>query len=175
MLYQPRFLWTVDDPWCVETSADEALAAANVGVMQQLRSMTRKASRDKSGSGRRTIRDQWADAITGALAEQAACAALGVPWRPSSRGRTIPDAVGAQIRSTEHPGGHLLIYREDIRDWREWPFILVIGAWPYYKLAGWITCGNCEKQEYWKEDCADPCFWVPQEALTSMERFKMYN
>lgn len=74
------------------------------------------------------------------------------------------DVGGAQIRSTRHETGRLLIHPED-RD--EQIFVLVIGALPTYRLVGWMRASDAKRPEWWDEEkmwrC--PCWAVPQDAL----------
>ena len=92
------------------------------------------------------------------------------PFVKIDRGRVpnkkIDDAGPFQVRSTEHPNGHLLIYDDDPSNRI---FILVTGKHPNFKMAGWILCRRAKLRRFWRTDMKEECFCVPQSFLNHDE------
>ncbi len=169
----PPAWWNRDDRWCVKLTVDEAMMCATVGALQQIRAIQAGDDRGRQEENSREPGQQWVDSILGQFYEKALCKAFDIDWAPSSKGNYRPDAPGIQVRGTTHPNGHLLFYRKDYPKWGGYPFVLVIGCWPYFKIAGWLTGTLCMRDEFWNDKCQTPCYWIPQNALMKMEELEL--
>ena len=154
----------------VEITADEAVAAAAAGAIQQIRSVLRERGRDHGGVSRRQQRLRWADSIHGMMAEMAVAKYLGVTWTPGAQAVKRGDVAEAiEVRATEHENGHLLVYDSDSD---AAPFVLAVGHFPCFYLAGWLYGADCEQQRYWQRDKDPPCYWVQQNHLMDVQVLK---
>lgn len=81
-------------------------------------------------------------------------------------GNSGEDVGGAQVRSTRHEGGRLLVYEHD-RD--DQVFVLVVGSLAAgYRAVGWLYGGEVKQRpEWWRSDFRYPCAAAPQSALRS--------
>jgi hypothetical protein len=147
----------------VKLTRHEALEAAVDGCKRQLESISegRKDTYGEPGH-------PWEAHIEGAMAEMAFAKALNLFWGPSV-GRfhnDKGDVAGWEVRWTPHKSGHLLVYDRD-RD--EAPYVLVVGRFPLYKVAGHILGRDAKRDEYHNPKARGKrCFWIPQADLTAL-------
>ncbi len=151
----------------VNLTPDEGYAAAAVAAAQQIRSVLYDREHDHGGHSRRGQRKRWADTIHGLMAEMALAKALQITWTPGGTRVTTGD-VGdkIEVRATEHPAGHLLVYPKDSD---AAPFVLMVGHFPEFRIAGWVYGREAKHSDYWRDDKDPPCFWVPQRVLGSIK------
>lgn len=156
----------------VRLSADEAMAAAVVGILQQLRAMRDTSltyRNNRSGRENRTQRQKFGDAIMSQMAELAACKHMQVPWMPSRGGVRGADTIrGIEIRSTCHAHGKLAIYDRDIADKPGAPFFLVTGEWPLFHVRGWLRAHDAEVMGERIPDKIGAGYWISQDRLRPM-------
>jgi hypothetical protein len=104
----------------------------------------------------------------GIMAEIACAQMLNVAWYPGGREITRNQEVGGCIeaRGTEHANGHLVIYDDDSE---RGIFALVINRYPNFSLNGFFVGQDGKDPKYWKEDCNNPSFWIPQVDLVTLD------
>lgn len=141
----------------------EIMLAGQVGTM-------RSVSSRKQGLNRvvHNVKSNWSNDFDGAAAEMAYAKYRNVYYEPSINTFKAPDVTQDQIRSTLHPNGKLLIRENDVLEER---FILVICSSPIYRMAGWLWTSEAKKDEWFRpaDDTGVAAWWVPQNALHSME------
>lgn len=102
------------------------------------------------------------DRILGLLGEMAYCKARNKFWSP---GTGKGDVGKAQIRTTLHSNGHLLVHPSD----EDHHFgVLVIADTDRFKfiVRGWIEIKKAKDQKFWRDlGNGRPAFFVPQSAL----------
>lgn len=153
----------------VTLTADEGMAAASAGCLQMMRAIAKGwVGNDHGGVSGRDLRERWAQAIHGALAEYAFCKAMDKCWTPSAAGITGQDATGWQVRATPWDGGHLILNKGEPEKWGASRIALVTGHWPTFKVVGWIAAQDAAKPEWFRENERPASFWVPQSALRPM-------
>jgi hypothetical protein len=117
------------------------------------------------GDSGRDYNTRLRNTIDGLLAEVAVSRAFGCPWTPGgveiSKG-DVDDTL--EVRHTKYQNGHLLIYSGDPD---EAPFILVVGSYPKFRLAGWIQGAEGKQKGEWKGSVT-PCYWVSQADLRAI-------
>ena len=149
----------------VKLTPHEMYLAASVGMMRQVTNI-RDGRQHKYGAD---PKEGWTVNIEGACGEAAVAKALGIYWNGALGNFKAKDVGAHQVRMTRHPGGHLLLHKEDAD---EDLFLLVTGFTGDYVIRGWIQCFEGKKEEYWKSEFGRPdrsCYWVPQEALNPMD------
>jgi hypothetical protein len=72
---------------------------------------------------------------------------------------------GLEARATTHASGHLLIYPPDTD---EAIFALMVGEYPWFKIAGFFIARDAKRPEWWRGDADPPSFWVPQSRLVEL-------
>jgi hypothetical protein len=115
----------------------------------------------------------------GAAAELAVAIALGVEWNPdpavSDGGK--PDVGIWHVRSTKYANGHLLLYNAGPTIKKADPpgghYVLVTGTRPHLTLAAWCYGYEGKLPHYWRTDCRQPCYWVPQSAMRPVRAEKL--
>lgn len=142
---------------------EDLLNAAGVCATQIYRRHLNGRSNDHGeGEGDRTFTERMGGGTQGYLCEIAASRIHNVAWIPGGRIITRGDLGGGYcVRGTEHTNGHLLIYRKDTdEDW----FMLVTGTFPNFVLLnGIIRAGECKQDQFRRNNCRTPCWWVPQD------------
>lgn len=118
------------------TDADlaDATATAKMAIAEAV-------SMNRNDYNARPMEKMLDDRVKGKMGEKAASRLLGVPATPS-RARFVlrPDLInGAEVRATNYEHGVLYLYPRDKDDD---DFILCIGEFPHYRLAGWINCAR---------------------------------
>lgn len=146
----------------VVLSNAECRAAAYVGLNRRLDAM-RDGRVEVYGSA--APGGFWNVDIEAAAAELAVAKALGVFWAAcdtpeEDRGGDV--GPGVQVRHTQYPNGSLIVHDRDADDHR---FVLVTGAMPTFRIAGWLHGHAAKVAAHWKADAPRPAFFVPQSAL----------
>lgn len=154
--------WVVD----VSLSQSECRQAAYVGINRRLGAM---------GAGSTEVYgavaggDYWTVDVEAAAGELAVAKALGVFWCPkdsAEEDREGGDVAGLQVRHTRRLTGSLICHNRD-RD--EDRFVLVLGAMPVFRVAGWIDARAAKSEEFWREDVPRAAFFVPQHRLRPLD------
>jgi len=149
----------------VVLSEDEMYRAAKVGCHRRIASIFARREDNK-----RTTKDPWQTDIEGAAAELAFAKYLGVEWNEGVDTFKAPDVGELQVRSTELPYGSLIIRPDDKND--DEIFVLVTGSCPVYRPIGWMRCGDCKQQQWWRQDA----WFVPQSApLRDLEELGLHE
>lgn len=149
----------------VRLSPEEAFAATNAGLLEIVRKVSRGRDIDHGGRSLRPMRVRIADAIHGKMAEFAGARCLGRAWTPGGADISTGDVDDrVEIRGTEHEHGHLLLYERD-REIAHREFVLMVGNYPDFRLAGWIVGSEGMLDRFWHDDADPPCWWVSQSAL----------
>lgn len=106
----------------------------------------------------------WSIHIEGACAELAVAKATRSYWEPvwADLDDQRDDVGGWHVRSTPRRNGSLIVHPPDPDDGR---FVLVTGAAPRFRIAGWIVGREAKRLEFWRTDTGRPAFFVPQSAL----------
>jgi hypothetical protein len=104
----------------------------------------RRAAGSKQRYGRRAADHSVALEVEAIAAEIAVGHLIGHVWVDTDRPDRDTGDVGAgvQVRQTRHLGGRLLLHGDDADDHA---FFLVVGIFPSFVVAGWITgaAGKC--------------------------------
>lgn len=151
---------------CPKLSAEDALCAASVATLQMVRKVANNRNHDHGYLAKRGMRERWADTLHGMMGEIALAHALDLPWTPGGMNVSRGDvAHRIEVRATEHPNGHLLIYDDDDRDR---VFVLMIGHYPVFRIAGGMIAADARNGGWWRPDSDPPCFWVPQASLLNV-------
>lgn len=142
----------------------EYLHAAQGGFLRNARNITRQQYNAHGLAG-----DGYNEAVAGAVAEYVVALALGVPWRALTP-LGAPDVTDrVEVRSTHHKHGRLILYP---RDPSEKAFVLVVGCYPAYTVAGWLWAHEGKRADYWNPEARQPTYFVPQTALQPIETLK---
>ena len=151
-------------PVLIKLVAEDVWCAVSVATMQMLRKIAKERNGDHGATSDRGMRQRWADGIHGAMAEIALARALHLEWTPGGKLVTHGDVANRlEVRATERENGHLLIYPNDAD---ESLFVLMIGHYPVFRIAGCILAAAAKKTDWWHADADPACFWVPQSALS---------
>lgn len=150
----------MDKQIAIPLSSIEMFNAASVGI-------TRRLSAVKRNRLSKTINptlDLWGLDIEAAAAELVVAKWLGRYWHSivDEPGTLEGDVGKYQVRHTKHTNGCLIVYSKDSSDA---VFVLVVGAYPDYKVAGWIMGRNAKTHKYWQDNRSTPAYFVPQDAL----------
>jgi hypothetical protein len=153
----------------ITLTADEALAAATVGILRQLRVVAKERQYDHGAKSWRRQRDRWANQIHGAMAEFAFSRAIDRAWTPGGREISSGDVSGCfEVRATEMDNDDtcLYVYEHDPDD--KW-FVLAIGHYPRFQFIGAILGANAKQFEWWNSAAKPPCFYVPRQSLQPLD------
>lgn len=120
-------------------------------------------SYDHGGQSSRTVSKRLGDSVLGELGEVALSQHLNLP-KTSSADFSVGDvADGMEVRTTEHPDGHLIVYDTD-PDARFFLATVSFGQKIEVSLPGWMLLEDATRPRY-KRDSDPPAYWVPQEDL----------
>ena len=154
----------------VELSPSEVYLSSLIGVRRRVAS-TSKGYSERNGANRLSEAEAWFANVVGAQGEMAAAKALGAYWPAlvnASKGD--PDIEPHwQVRALARHDYDLIVRDNDRDDHR---YILVTGSGPQFTVHGWIMGADAKRPE-WLRDRGGrnmPCYWVPQAALTPIER-----
>lgn len=150
----------------IKLTADEAMSAATVASLQMIRKVLRDRNTDHGGTSKRGIKERWGDTINGVMGEVALAKAIDRSWTPGGRNISVGEVSFSQeVRTTDWPNGHLLIYDNDSDDAIFWH---VRGSFPVFDVVGWIY-GKDAKRPEWKA-AGDPDYYkVPNSELSPIE------
>lgn len=139
----------------------ELAHAAMAGCQRRIASI-QKERPQAYGAGER--KNHWQIDIIGMIAEYAVAKAFDKHWQPATNRRLadLPgDVSNLQVRSTEHPDGHLFLHPKD----KEADYILCIVKQNKVLLAGFVALSEgIEVGDLRSEDT----IWVPQSKLRAM-------
>lgn len=144
----------------------ECRQAAYTGINRRLAAMSRQSP---EVYGAVAGGDYWTVDVEAAAGELAVAKALGVFWAPKDsplEDREEGDVAGLQVRHSRRLDGSLICHHRDPMDDR---FVLVVGAMPQFRVAGWIDAKSAKSEKFWREDVPRAAFFVPQHELYSME------
>lgn len=148
----------------VTLTPGECRSAAYVGVNRRLDSMAwgRPEVHGAVAGG-----DYWTVDVEAAAAELAVAKVLNVHWTGlDGPDKDTGDVAGAQVRHTRRMDGSLICHpRDDDAD----RFVLVIGAMPDFRIAGWMWGREAKDQRFWRTNVPRPAFFVPSGELRRME------
>jgi hypothetical protein len=154
----------------VELSFEEGLCAAMQGCVQMMRTIREgSVGFDHGGKSGRSVRERWAQAIQGQMAEHAVSKAVDAYPAASKNGINGDDPAGLAIRSTPWANGHLVVNQSELPEADAKKFVLVVGHWPEFKIAGWIYGRDAKRDEWWRPEERPASWWVPQSALLPLE------
>jgi hypothetical protein len=150
----------------ITLTGGELVTAATIGGLRMARA---QAKRRSEPYGHPQERGEWDVVIEGVAAEMAVAKALNVYWGDTALLDYGGDVGAHQVRSTDLPNGHLLIYDRDADDA---VFILAVGrALQGFTVKGWIHSGRAKTAAYFKPDSLRvPCYMIPQSDLEPLER-----
>lgn len=145
----------------ITLNAEDAFAAAGVVTCQMLRKHTHKRTTDSGGfsKSKRGQSRRWGDGFAAAMSEIAVSRLLNKAWTGGGVHISHGDVGKVEVRHTEYPSGHLLIYKSD-DDLA--PVVLLIGGYPEFIVAGCMMVGDGKRKEWWRSDSDPPAYWVPQ-------------
>lgn len=152
----------------VRLTHHETLVACFVGLMRQIKSLSRRSHDTYGFDGE--ANDGWKLQMNGACAEQAFAKATNRHWDCSvdvfSRPDFMPDIdIKARPCHTSR-----LIVRPDAKD--EWKYVHVTGT-PFgrHQIHGWIYGRDAKRPEWLvaPDPRRPPCFEVPHDALMGIE------
>ena len=154
----------------IELSFEEGLAAAVQGSVQMMRAIRDgTVGCDHGGKSGRELRERWAQAIQGQMAEHAISKALGAYPVASKDGIHGDDPGGWAIRSTPWRQGHLVVNESELPEADAKRFVLVVGHWPTFDIVGWMHGRDARRDEWWRPHERPASWWVPQSALQPLE------
>jgi hypothetical protein len=136
-----------------------------IGSARRIRSVASKLN-DRQRDEDETA---WQNDIQGAAGEMAFAKWKNVFWCGHVDHFSGGDVGNAQIRTTAHENG-CLILRENDRDQDR--FYLVTGVCPHFVIRGWIRGREGKRQEFWRSPNGRPSAWfVPQSELKAPSLF----
>lgn len=141
----------------VTLTSIELLVASQVGSMRRVTSL-----KDGHAERKHTEKDGWTLNIDGAMAEMAFAKHMNIYWSAANRSFKEPDVGDWQVRSTNHPNGHLIIRPNDTDG--DIRYALVVTNPPCFSIAGFMLSAEARTNKYWRQDS----WWVPQSELTKM-------
>ena len=145
----------------------DAIVAAVEATKHMINKHEESRNTDHGGRSRRGFKARWADTFHGFMGEIAVARALGLEWTPGGRQVSTGDVDNKiEVRTTDHPAGHLLIYNRDADNSR---FYLVRGDFPYMDVVGWMVARDAKQKKYWRDNSDPPCYWVGSSQLTPTE------
>lgn len=154
----------------VRLSFEEGLSAALQGCIQMMRAVqTNRVGHDHGGMSGRSQRERWAQAIHGQMCEHAAAKFFRLFPNASVEGINGDDPGGLAIRGTAWETGALIVNESELPAADAKKFVLVVGHWPQFRVAGWIYGREARVAKYWKPRERPASWWVPQSALRSIE------
>jgi hypothetical protein len=153
----------------VSLSFEEGLAAGIQGLVQMMRAINRgTVGFDHGGQSARSMKERWAAAIQGQMAEHAFSKAMGFYPHASVAGIQGDDPGGVAIRSTPWPNGCLIVNKSELPKNDDKPFVLVCGHWPNFMVCGWVYGREAAREEFWRGNERPPSWWVSQDSLRLM-------
>jgi len=142
----------------IELTPTEVALAAQIGSRRFIES---------TFSGRKQYvgdSDGWNNNIEGCLAEVALAKHLNAWFDPNLMKFGEADVLDWHVRSTHYENGHLYIAQHEM----EGKYILMIGKFNKWRVAGWIDATDARQPEYlrtMRDDRKVECYWIPQNKL----------
>jgi hypothetical protein len=96
-------------------------------------------------------------------------------WEPTlhkpdrNEGDIIVDTIPIEVKSTNRVRGCLPIKKDEKR---QRPYVLVIVKGDHARIAGWIMAHKAKQEQWWRDDVRYPAYFVPQDALHSIQVLK---
>jgi hypothetical protein len=157
----------------IELSYEEGLVAAVQGIVQMMRAIRDgTVGCDHGGQSGRSLRERWAQAIQGQMAEHAISKFLDLYPVASKGGIHGDDPGGLAIRSTPWMNGHLIVNESELPEADTKKFVLVVGHWPTFGIVGWTYGRDAKRDEWWRPHERPASWWVPQSALYPVDAMK---
>ena len=150
----------------VQLLATEMWMASQYGAMRQVENIKKKR-KDAFGA---SVRDGWQINIEGALGECAVAKAFGIFWNGNIGDLKGPDVGKAQVRTTHHDHGRLILHKFSKDDPSDY-FVLVTGVNGKYIIRGGIRGYKGMQDEFWEDPTGEgrPAYFVPQDLLDDIE------
>lgn len=141
----------------------QVMLAANLGVLRHIEAIFGN-QHDKPGVGKD---NGWTLHIEGAAAEMAFARAASVFFPATLNDSKNPDVGQVQVRNR---------YRHDYElpfragDDPKWPYVLVTGKIPDFRVWGWLYGHEIQRPEWWKDpgEREAPAYFAPHSALRSL-------
>ena len=145
---------TAEDIQSIQLEPFELTRAAGLGVQRQVHNLfTSKKDKNSCPTG-----EGFHCHIIGACGELAVAKSLGVYWLGVLGDFTVPDIGPVQVRTTDCPGGSLILHPDDPDDA---PFVLVVGQNACYRIVGWIYGREGKNERFWRtEDVRSPAYFI---------------
>jgi len=147
----------------IELTPSEVALAAQIGSRRFIESKF-SDRKEKIGAS-----DGWNNNIEGCLAEVALAKHLNAWFDPNLMKFGEADVLDWHVRSTHHENGHLYMAEYE----KTGKYILMIGKFNKWRIAGWCNAEEVRKPEYFRtmrEDRKVPCYWIPQNELNDLEQ-----
>jgi hypothetical protein len=137
----------------------EMMEAATTGCARHIKSVFDK----RKGRARAEEEKGWQINIEGAAGEIALAKWRGEYWEAHIDNFDGGDVGKDQVRTTKHPGGHLILREKDRGDDI---FYLLTGESPRFVIRGWILGREGKREKYFGTPNNRPkVWWVPQSEL----------
>lgn len=162
----------------VTLTKDEMLHAAMIGCTRQIDNLYRYLRQGYAAPESKGFDMN----VLGALGEKAVAKHFGVYWSGALGDYRAKDVGGAQVRTTDHPDGCLIVHEppngSGKGDSPSDPFILVTvhqeDGPPTFWLRGWCMGRDAQRIEYYRTSgVRHPAYFVPPEDLRSMSELRL--
>jgi hypothetical protein len=150
----------------VTVTAEDIHAAATETASQLIRKIHFGRDSDHGGKSKRQFWARFGHGVIGMLGQIVVSRALKLPI--TSTGVKVDDgdvAYQIEVRTTEWPDGHLLIYEKD-KD--NSPVFHVTCKMPNFTIHAPVIAKHGKKRKWWRERADPPCWWIPPSALHSI-------
>lgn len=143
-------------PIPISLTASEVLMGAQAGLQRVVQGKLKDGRNDKTGHMDTKV-GYWGADIEGALGEMAAARCCNVYWQgkgklPGPGEKSELDIGGVyNVRWTRHANGRLMIFKKDIEEHPQVPYILVTGGLGEYQVCGWVRAADAERPIWWQD------------------------
>jgi len=155
---------------------DEASIRRAASKANERRTSARKKNRQQAYFIEGTKWDSLDTEVSSMMAEYAVAHYFGqINWEPIMHrpdrddGDVVVGKTPIEVKSTDRVHGCLPVKDDETRNR---PYVLAITKKNTVRLAGWQMAQNCKQQQWWRSDVRYPAYFVPQDALRSMELLK---
>lgn len=150
----------------VQLLATEMWMASQYGAMRQVENIKKKR-KDVFGA---SVNEGWQINIEGALGECAVAKAFDLFWNGNIGNLKAPDVGKAQVRTTHHVRGRLILHKSPKDDPSDY-FVLVTGLNGKYVIRGGLHGYKGMRAEFWQDPSGKgrPAYFVPQDLLDDIE------
>lgn len=151
----------------IELHPEDLIQASVLAAVQLGRRSTHGRSLDHGGASDRKFARRMTDGVIGFLGEIAVARLLNKAWTPGGECITLGDVGGElEVRATDWPSGHLLVYPSDPDD--RW-YVMAIVDFPQVRVVGGIQAGDAKARFGINPHMKPPCHWVPQDELEPIQ------